>query len=434
SRGDNGDASDNNAIITELLKLRQERSRLLGYGTYAEFALEKRVAQNPDNAMDLLNTVWPAAIARVEEEVADMQQIADVEGAEIKIAPWDYRFYAEKVRKARYDLDFDEVKNYMQLDRLREGMFWMASELFDLTFTEVNDVAVFHPDVRVWTVTRGDDFRGLFYFDPFARTGKRSGAWLSTYRPQSKLDGTQTVIVSNNSNFIKGAPGDPVLISWSDATTLYHEFGHALHGLLSDVTYPGQCCTRVARDYVEFPSQVFENWLATPEILSRFALHYETGEPMPADLLERIKLAGTFNQGFATTEYLASALIDQKIHSLEDASNVDPDAFERITLNALGMPEELPMRHRTTQFSHVFASEAYAAQYYAYLWADTFSADAWEAFQRAPNGVWDRDKAAAFEAHILAVGDTVPPQIGYQSFRGSDPDVSALMRQRGFQE
>ena len=432
SRGDNGDANDNNAIITELLRLREERSRLLGYDTYADYALEKRVAQTPERAMELLMTVWPAATARVAEEVADMQAIADAEGAEITIEPWDYRFYAEKVRKDRYDLDFDEVKGYLQLENLREGMFWMAGELFELSFTEIDDVPVYHPDVRVWKVMRGDEYRGLFYFDPFARTGKRSGAWMNTYRAQSALGEPQTVIVSNNSNFIKTAPGEPVLISWDDATTLYHEFGHALHGLLSEVTYPGQCCTRVARDYVEFPSQVIENWLATPEILNQFALHYETGEPMPAELLERVELAATFNQGFATTEYLASALIDQALHSLDDASNVDPDLFERETLAELGMPDELPMRHRTPQFAHVFASEGYAAQYYAYLWADTFSADAWEAFEVAPNGVWDRDTAASFNANILAVGDTIAPQDGYKGFRGRDPDVGALMRQRGF--
>ena len=434
SRGDNGDEFDNKAIITQLLRLRQERSNLLGYETYAHFALEKRVAQTPERAMELLSTVWPAAIARVEEEVADMQAIADAEGADFAIAPWDYRFYAQKVRKARYDLDSNEVKNYLQLDNLVDGMFWMAAELFSLEFVPIDDVPVYHPDVRVWKVVRGDEFRGVFYLDPYARAGKRSGAWMNTYRGQSQLNGSSTVIVSNNSNFIKTAPGEPVLISWSDATTLFHEFGHALHGLLSDVTYPSQCCTRVARDYVEFPSQVIENWLGTEEILNRFALHYKTGEPMPADLLARIKRAATFNQGFRTTEYLASAFVDQAIHSLEDASNVDPSVFERETLAALGMPDELPMRHRPTHFAHIFASEGYAAQYYAYIWADTFSADAWEAFETAPDGVWDRAKAAAFVSNIMSVGDTISPVDGYKAFRGRDPDVGALMRQRGFQD
>lgn len=432
NRGDNGGEYDNNALISQILKLREERSRLQGYDNYAQRAIETQVAKTPENAMDLMMRVWPAALARVEEEVADMQAVADREGADITIEPWDYRYYAEKVRKEKYDLDANEVKQYLQLDNLVDGMFWMAKELFDLDFTPVDNVPVFHPDVEVWEVTRQGEHQGLFYFDPYARQGKRSGAWMTSYRTQQKLDGTPTtVIVSNNSNFIKGADNEPVLISWDDAETLYHEFGHALHGLNSDVIYPSQSGTAVPRDYVEFPSQVFENWLATPEILERYALHVDTGEPMPEELLAKIKNAGTFNQGFATTEYLASALVDMKLHTLEDASSVDPDAFERETLEELGMPSELPMRHRTPQFAHVFSGEGYAAGYYSYLWADTFGADAWEAFEEA-GSPFDKEVAQRFLDHILSVGDTVDPVEGYRAFRGKDVDVGALMRQRGF--
>jgi peptidyl-dipeptidase Dcp len=430
NRGDNGDEYDNNEIISEILRLRQERSRLQGYDNFAERALEKQVAKTPERAMDLMMRVWPAAKARVAEEVADMQAVADREGANITIEPWDYRYYAEKVRKEKYDLDTNEVKQYLQLENLREGMFWMAKELYDFDFTPVDNVPVFHPDVRVWEVTRDGAHRGLFYFDPYARKGKRSGAWMTSYRTQNKLDG-DTVIVSNNSNFIKGAPGEPVLVSWDDATTLFHEFGHALHGLISDVTYPSLSGTAVPRDYVEFPSQVHENWLATPQILQRFALHVDTGEPIPQELVDKIKNAGTFNQGFETTEYLASALVDMKLHTLDDASDVDPDAFERETLEELGMPDELPMRHRTPQFAHVFSGEGYAAAYYSYLWADTFGADAWEAFEEA-GSPFDEAVAQRFVDHILAVGNTVDPAEGYAAFRGKDVDVGALMRQRGF--
>jgi peptidyl-dipeptidase Dcp len=376
--------------------------------------------------------VWPAAVARVEEEVADMQAVADAEGAGITIAPWDYRYYAEKVRKAKYDLDSNEVKQYLELDNLVDGMFWMAGQLYGFTFEPAQDVPVFHEDVRVWQVLQDGAHQGLFYFDPYARTGKRSGAWMNGYNSQSTFDGPVKVMVSNNSNFIKPDGDDPVLISWDDAETLFHEFGHALHGLLSDVTYPSQAGTAVARDYVEFPSQVHENWLMTPEVLNRFALHYETGEPIPQDLVDRIRQAGTFNQGFATTEYLASALMDMKLHTLDDGANVDARAFEQETLTALGMPQELPMRHRLPHFSHVFSSDGYAAGYYAYLWSDTYGADAWAAFADAEGGAYDPVVAGRFVDYILSVGNSIDPVEGYRAFRGRDVDTTALMRQRGF--
>lgn len=432
SRGDNGDAKDNNAIITEILKLRFERARLLGYATHAHWRLEVAMAKTPERAMALLEAVWKPAVARVHEEVADMQALADREGAKLTIEPWDYRYYAEKVRKAKYDLDANAVKPYLQLEKLREAMFWVAGELFGFRFTPVSGVAVVHPDVRVWEVTDAASGRhvGLWFFDPYARPGKRSGAWMNAYRTQERFDGEVTTIVSNNSNFVKGAPGEPVLISWDDATTLFHEFGHALHGLSSNVTYPTLAGTAVARDYVEFPSQLLEHWLPTPEVLNRFALHYQTGKPIPAELVERIERASTFNQGFQTVEYLASALVDMKLHLAGDVT-IDPDKFERETLGALGMPREIVMRHRTPQFTHVFSGDGYSAGYYSYLWADTLTADAWQAFVEGA-GPWDNAVAKRLRDHVFSVGNTVDPAEGYRAFRGRDAGIGPLMKDRGF--
>jgi peptidyl-dipeptidase Dcp len=431
SRGDNGDAHDNNGVIQKILKLRVERANLLGYPTHAHWRLEAAMAKTPEAAMELMLRVWPAAVARVREEVAEMQAIADAEKGGVKIEPWDYRYYAEKVRAARYDLDMNEVKAYLQLDKLVDGMFWVAGDVFGMSFTPVTDVPVYHPDVRTWEVKRNGAHLGLFYFDPYARTGKRSGAWMNAYRSQQKLDGAVTPIVSNNSNFVKGAPGQPVLISWDDATTLFHEFGHAIHGLLSNVTYPSLSGTSVPRDYVEFPSQVLEAWLPTRQVLNRFALHHETGEPMPQALSDKIERASTFRQGFDVTEFMASALIDMKLHLAGDA-DIDPDAFEREELAKLGMPAELPMRHRTPQFAHVFASDGYSAGYYSYLWAEVLSQDAAEAFREAPGGMYDKDVAKRMVDHILSVGDTVDQAEAYRAFRGRDAEVGAYLRDKGF--
>src|SRR5437762_5510002 len=333
SRGDNGDAHDNNQIISEILKLRAERATLLGYPTHAHWRLENQMAKTPERAVELMEAVWKPAVARVHEEVADMQAIADAEHAGIRIAPWDYHFYSEKVRKAKYDLDENDLKPYLQLDKLREGMFWVAGELFGLRFKPVADgsVAVYQPDVRVWEVTDARDRHvGVWFFDPYARPGKTSGAWMNEYRRQSHLDGDVPVIVSNNANFVKGNPGEPILISWNDARTLFHEFGHELHGLNSNVTYPSLAGTSVPRDYVEFPSQLLERWLSTRPVLDRFALHYQTGQPMPAELVQQVKRAETFKQGYLTVEYLSSALIDMKLH-LAGATPIDPRRFERET-------------------------------------------------------------------------------------------------------
>lgn len=432
NRGDNGDKHDNNAIITEILQLRAERAKLLGFPTHAHWRLENAMAKTPERAMELMEAVWKPAVARVHEEVADMQALADKEGAKIKIEPWDYRYYAEKVRKARYDLDQNEVKPYLQLEKLREGIFWVAGELFNFNFTPVTNVPVAHPDIRVWEVTDKSTKKhiGLWYFDPYARAGKRSGAWMNAYRTQEKVDGKVTTIVSNNANFLKGKPGEPLLISWDDASTMFHEFGHALHGLNSNVTYPSLSGTAVARDYVEFPSQLMEHWLSTPEVLNRFAVHYQTGKPIPQDLVDRIKRSATFNQGFITVEYLAAALVDMKLHLAGDRK-IDPDAFEKETLAELGMPHEIVMRHRTPQFLHVFSSDSYSAGYYSYLWSDVLTADAFGAFVEG-GGPYDRKVAERLRKYIFSVGNTIDPAEGYRQFRGRDPKIEALMKKRGF--
>jgi len=431
SRGDNGDKYDNNKIIAEILKIRAARAKLLGYETHAHWRMEPTMAKKPEAAMDLMMKVWPKALARVREEVADMQAIADEEGAKIKIEPWDYRYYAEKVRKAKYDLDFNEVKPYLQLDKLREAMMWAATQLYGLHFKQLSGIPVFHPDVTVWEVTDADGKHvGLWYLDPYAREGKRSGAWMTDYRAQENMGKPITTIVSNNSNFIKGADGEAVLISWDDAVTLFHEFGHALHGLLSKVNYRSQSGTSVARDYVEFPSQINEHWLETPEILNQFAIHHKTGEAIPQELLDKIKKASTFNQGFDTVEYLASALMDMKLH-LAGSADIDPDAFERDTLADMGMPSELPMRHRTPHFMHIFSSDSYSAGYYSYLWADALTADAAERFVEA-GSFYDKDVAKSLHDNVMSIGDTIDPAEGFRRFRGRDVDTSALLRKRGF--
>ncbi len=433
SRGDNGDEYDNKELISEILKLRRERVELLGYKNYAEWRLQDRMAKTPENAMGLMEAVWPAAIARVAEEVEDMQAVADKNGDQIKIEPWDYRFYAEKVRQAKYDLDSDEVKQYLQLDKLTDAMHYVAGRLFNYNFTPVPEgsVPVFQEDVKVWEVTDKDTGEniGLWYLDPYARQGKRSGAWANTYRSHTTFDGDKNVLASNNSNFIKPAPGEALLVSWDDATTFFHEFGHALHFFSSNVKYP--TLNGGVRDYTEFQSQLLERWLSTDEVIDEFLVHNETGQPMPKELVAKIKKASTFNQGFSTTEYLASALMDMKFH-LADPENIDVDKFERETLAELNMPEELPMRHRTPHFGHVFSGEGYATAYYGYMWADVLTADAAEAFSEAPDGFYDKEVAEKLVKYLFAPRNSIDPADAYRMFRGRDAKIEALMRDRGF--
>lgn len=433
SRGDNNDEYDNKALIAEILKLRRERVELLGHQNYAEWRLQDRMAKNPENAMQLMEAVWPAAIARVAEEVADMQAIANNNGDNITIEPWDYRYYAEKVRVAKYDLNSDEVKQYLQLDKLREAMFYVAGRLFNYKFepVHVGSVPVFHEDVKVWEVTDLDsgEHIGLWYLDPFAREGKRSGAWATTYRSHTTFDGKKTVLASNNSNFIKAAPGEAVLISWDDAETFFHEFGHALHFFSSNVKYP--TLNGGVRDYTEFQSQLLERWLSTDEVISKYLVHYKTGEAIPDALVAKIKKAATFNQGFGTTEYLASALMDMKLH-LADPEGMDVGVFEKETLDALKMPKELPMRHRTPHFGHVFSGEGYATAYYGYMWADVLTADAAEAFTESEGGFYDEDMANKLVKYLFAPRNSIDPAEAYRLFRGRDAQIEALMRDRGF--
>jgi peptidyl-dipeptidase Dcp len=430
NRGDNGDSHDNNQIISEILPLRAERAKLLGYPTHAHWRVANRMAKTPENAMNLMMQVWPAAVARVHQEVADMQAIADKEAAKVKIEPWDYRYYMEKVRKEKYDLDMNEVKPYLQLDKMREAMFWVAGQLYGFQFKEIHDVPTAVPEIRVWEVNNAKgEHVGLWYFDPYARSTKRSGAWMDEYRTQQHLENV-TPIVSNNTNFVPGKAGEPILISWDDASTLFHEFGHALHGLNSNVTYPSLAGTNVATDYVEFPSQINENWLPTTEVLSRFALHYKTGQPMPKELLDKIEKSQQFNQGFAVVEYLSAALVDMKLHLAGDAK-IDPDTFEKDTLKELGMPEEIVMRHRMPQFAHIFSGDQYSAGYYSYLWSEVIDHDAFDAFLEA-GGPYDKATAKRLRDTIMSVGNSIDPAQAYRNFRGRDPKIDAYLRAKGF--
>lgn len=433
SRGDNANANNNNAILVQILKLRAEKAKLLGFRTFADWSLSNTMAQQPEKTLVLMESVWKPAVEKVEEDVAAMQKMVDAEGGKFKIAPWDYRYYAEKVRKAKYDVDANQIKPYLQLENLREAMFWVAGEVFNLNFKQVENVPVFHPDVRVWEVSDKTTGKavGLWYFDPYARKGKRSGAWMTSYRDQNRVDGDVLTLVSNNCNFIKGNDNEPILISWDDANTLFHEFGHALHGLCSNVTYPTLSGTNTPRDYVEFPSQILERWLSTPEVLNTYALHYKTGEPMPMSLVERIEKAATFNEGFSTVETISSALVDMQLHLLENP-DIDPKQFEKETLAKLNMPKEIVMRHRIPQFGHIFSGDGYAAGYYGYLWADVISADATEAFTVEGKGLYDKAVAKRLLENVFSVGNTIDPEAAYIMFRGKAVTSDALMRARNF--
>ena len=417
SRGD----ATNPPVIAEILALRAERARLLGFPTHAHWILDDTMARTPDAALALMRDVWRAAVARVGEEVVDMEQLAGT-----AIEPWDYRFYAEQVRKQKFDFDQSALEPYLELTAIRDAMFWVAEQVYGLTFTRIDGVPVYHPDVTVYAVSRRGEHVGLWYFDPYARDGKRSGAWMSEYRTQEL---GVTPIVSNNANFVKPPPGEPVLISWDDATTMFHEFGHALHGLLSNVRFPTLAGTNTLRDFVELPSQLHEHWLATPEVLSRFALHHETKQPLPNELVAKLRRAKTFNQGFKTVEYLSAAIYDLRIHLERDT--VDPIAYEAALLAEIGMPREVVMRHRPAHFAHVFATDGYSAGYYSYLWADTLTADVAEAFQAA-GSYFDRAIATKLHDTIMSVGNQLPPEAAFRAFRGRDVDTNALMRDRGF--
>lgn len=428
-RGD-GTANDNRQIIREMVALRREYAGLMGAKCYADISLEATMARTPARVADLLEKVWPAARQRAAKERDRLAAMARSEGQNIAIEPWDWRHWAEKVRAADYALDEAEIKPYLPLPQMIEAAFYTATRLFGVTFRERTDVPVYHPDVRAWEVVDADGRHvGLFYGDHYARTSKRSGAWMSSYRSQERLHGDIRPIIVNVNNFNKGADGAPALLSADDARTLFHEFGHGLHGLLSNVTYPAVAGTSVERDFVELPSQLFEHWFTTPEVLGRFARHYETGEAMPAALIEKIRASRTFNQGFETVAFVGSALVDMAYHALESDAAIDPIAFEADVLARIGMPREVGMRHRSTHFQHIF-SGGYSAGYYSYLWSEMLDADAFAAFEETGD-VFDPTTARKLYDFIYSAGGSRPEDEAYIRFRGRMPGVEGVLRQRG---
>jgi peptidyl-dipeptidase Dcp len=431
ARGDTGGKTDNKANIAEVLSLRAERARLLGYETFAHYRLDDAMAKTPEAVRALLDRVWKPARARALVDRDAMQAIIQEEGGNFELAPWDWRYYAEKLRKQQCDIDEATIKPYFQLPQIIEAAFYSANRLFGLSFERRKDIPVWHPDVQVWEVRGADgSHRGLFFGDYFARASKRSGAWMTTLRDQEKLKGDIRPLVVNVMNFSKGGAEQPALLSFDDARTLFHEFGHALHALLSDVTYPMVSGTSVLTDWVELPSQLYEHWLERPEILSRFALHYGTGKPMPDDLMRRVLAARSFNQGFATVEYVACALVDLDFHLLRKPEEFDVNTFEDAALARIGMPAEIVMRHRPTHFAHVFSGGGYASAYYSYMWSEVLDADAFAAFEETGN-IFDPATAKALHDHVYSAGGSRDPEALYTAFRGRLPTPDALLKRRG---
>ena len=434
-RGESGGATDNRAIVAEILALRAERARLLGYQSFAAYKLDDTMAKTPERVRELLETVWAPAKTQAERERDRLQKLAVQDGANIQIEPWDWRHYAERVRVADYGIDEAEIKQYLPLDRVLAAAFATATRLFGLTFREIADLELYHPDVRAFEVMgRDGQHVGLFLGDYFHRPSKRSGAWMSAFRSQEKLAGNIRPIIINVCNFAKPAAGSAALLSMDDARTLFHEFGHGLHGLMSDVTYPSLSGTSVARDFVELPSQLYEHWLGTREVLAEFARHHETGAPMPAELIEKLRAAKTFNQGFATVEFLASAIVDIDFHAATGAdATEDPMVREAQTLARIGMPREIAMRHRTPHFSHVFSGDGYSSGYYSYLWSEVLDADAFAAFEETGN-VFDAATAEKLARFVYSAGGTREEEEAYEAFRGRAPKVEGLLRKRGLVE
>jgi peptidyl-dipeptidase Dcp len=434
ARGDNGNANDNNAVIGEVLALREESARILGYPTYAAYRLEDSMAKTPDAVRGLLERVWKPARARALADRDEMQAVIAAEGGNFALAPWDWRYYAEKLRQAKANFDDAAIKPYLSLDHMIEAAFDCATRLFGVTFAERKDIPVWHPDVRVWEVRdREGRHKALFYGDYFARPSKRSGAWMTSLRDQQKLDGEVAPLVINVCNFAKGAEGQPSLLSPDDARTLFHEFGHGLHGMLSNVIYPSLSGTSVFTDFVELPSQLYEHWQERPEVLQKFARHHLTGEPLPEDLLKRFLAARKFNQGFATVEFVSSALVDLEFHTQPASASRDVRAFEKAELQKIGMPEEIAMRHRPTQFGHIFTGDHYAAGYYSYMWSEVMDADAFCAFEEAGD-IFDPATARRLHDDIYSSGGSVDPEAAYVAFRGREPEPDALLRRRGLLE
>ncbi|MCX7326071.1 MAG: M3 family metallopeptidase [Hyphomicrobiales bacterium] len=431
ARGANGGETDNAAIIAETVRLRAEKARLLGYDSYAAFKLDDSMAKTPAAVRELLELVWAPAKRRAAQEAADLAALARSEGQNHPIATWDWHYYAEKVRSARFALDEGTLKPYLQLDRIIDASFDCASKLFGLVFTPRPDLTGYHPDVRIWEVSEaGGRHIGVFMGDYFARASKRSGAWMSAYRAQDRLDGEVRPIIVNVCNFAKPAAGQPALLSLDDARTLFHEFGHALHGLLSDVVYPSVSGTSVSRDFVELPSQLYEHWFTTREVMRKYCLHAGTGEPIPEALMDKVKATQTFNQGFGTIEYTSSALVDLAFHELGETGVIDPLAFQAAELARIGMPAEIGMRHKTPHFAHVFAGDGYSAGYYSYLWSEVMDADAFDAFTDTGN-IFDPATAARLKRFIYSAGNSRDPAELYTAFRGRMPTPEALLDKRG---
>ena len=431
SRGERGGETDNREIVTKTLALRAEKARLLGYDSFADFKLDDTMAKTPDAVRDLLTRVWSPAVTQAKAEEQRLSELAREEGGNTELAPWDWRYYAEKLRKAEYDLDDAELKPYFQLDKMIEAAFDTANRLFGLSFSELKDLTLYHPDVRAFEVkNRNGEHVGLFLGDYFARSSKRSGAWMSAFRTQHRLDGNVSPIIVNVMNFSKGASGEATLLTFDDARTLFHEFGHGLHGLLSNVTYPIISGTGVARDFVELPSQLYEHWLSQPDVLSRFAIHYKTGEAIPSQLLKKLMAAENFNQGFATVEYTACALIDLNLHLLQTAEDLDIGAYERDSLQTIDMPAAITMRHRIPHFAHAFAGDGYSAGYYSYMWSEVMDADAFGAFEEKGD-IFDPETAEKLYTHIYSAGGRPDPEETYIAFRGRPPKIDALLKRRG---
>jgi peptidyl-dipeptidase Dcp len=434
ARGDNGNANDNNGIIVEILKLREESAKLLGFPTFAAYRLEDSMAKTPEAVRGLLERVWKPARARALADRDDLQALVAEEGGNFALAPWDWRYYAEKLRQRRANFDDAAIKPYLSLDHMIDAAFDCATRLFGVSFTERKDIPVWHPDVRVWEVKdSAGKHKALFYGDYFARPSKRSGAWMTSLRDQQKLDGAVAPLVINVCNFTKGADGQPSLLSPDDARTLFHEFGHGLHGILSDVTYPSLSGTSVFTDFVELPSQLYEHWQEQPQVLRQFARHYQTGEPLPNDLLERFLAARKFNQGFVTVEFVASALIDLEFHTQPASASRDVRAFERAELDKIGMPAEIVLRHRPQHFGHIFSGDHYASGYYSYMWSEVMDADAFGAFEEAGN-IFDPAVAKRLHDDIYSSGGSRDPEDAYVAFRGREPEPDALLRRRGLLE
>ena len=431
ARGDNGNANDNNEIIVEILSLREESARLLGYPTFAAYRLEDSMAKTPQAVRSLLERVWKPARDRALADRDALQALVAEEGDNFALAPWDWRYYAEKLRQRRANFDDAAIKPYLALDNMIEAAFDCATRLFGVSFAERKDIPVWHPDVRVWEVKdAAGKHKALFYGDYYARPSKRSGAWMTSLRDQQKLDGAIAPLIINVCNFSKGADGEPSLLSPDDARTLFHEFGHGLHGMLSDVTYPSLSGTSVFTDFVELPSQLYEHWQEQPQVLRQFARHYQTGEPLPDDLLRRFIAARKFNQGFATVEFVASALIDLEFHTQPASASRDVRAFERQELEKIGMPAEISMRHRPQQFGHIFSGDHYASGYYSYMWSEVMDADAFGAFEEAGN-IFDPTVAKRLHDDIYSSGGSRDPEDAYVAFRGREPEADALLRRRG---